>query len=190
MTQKIKTLIQNSISTKEKILENSQLIDQIENLAKISLKSLKNGGKIILAGNGGSFADAQHISAEFTSRYMFDRDSLPSICLGANSSSISAIGNDYGFDQVFARELFSIGNSRDIFIPISTSGNSKNIIEAVKVAKEKKIQTVALTGETGGELAKMVETIKVPSNITGRIQESHIMIGHIVCEIVESQYFK
>lgn len=185
----IKKEIQDSIAVKEKILNNNELIHKIEEVAEACLKSLRNGGKIILAGNGGSFADAQHISAEFTSRYMFDRDSLSSICLGANSSAMSAIGNDYGYDKVFSRELSSIGNQNDIFIAISTSGNSVNIIEAIRTANKKKIRTFVLTGEDGGNINQVCNCIKIPSNITGRIQESHIMIGHIICGIVEKEYF-
>lgn len=186
----IKKEIRESIIVKEKILKDEKLLKQIENIAKDCLISLKNNGKIILAGNGGSFADAQHISAEFTSRYMVDRDSLPSICLGTNNSAISAIGNDYGYDQVFSRELSSIGNTNDVFIAISTSGNSQNIIEAVKTANKKNIKACALTGETGGKMESLCECIKIPSIVTGRIQESHIMKGHIICSIVEENYFK
>ena len=186
----IKKEIQDSIEVKQKILNDNKLITQIENIANECLSSLKNGGKIILAGNGGSFADAQHISAEFTSRYMIDRDSLPSVCLGTNNSAISAIGNDYGYDKVFSRELSSIGNKNDIFIAISTSGNSQNLIEAIKIANKKEIKVFVLTGEIGGKMKDLCECINVPSVVTGRIQESHIMIGHIICRIVEEEYFK
>ena len=184
--ERIKKEIQNSINIKQKILLDNSLIAQIEGIASTCLNSLRSGGKIILAGNGGSFADAQHISAEFTSRYMFDRDSLASICLGTNNSAISAIGNDYGYDKVFSRELSSIGNKADIFIAISTSGNSKNIIEAIKIADQKEIKTFALTGETGGSINELCECVKIPSSETGRIQECHIMIGHIICGMVEN----
>ncbi|WP_294961214.1 SIS domain-containing protein [Sulfurimonas sp.] len=186
----IKKEIQDSIEVKHKILNDNNLIKQIENIANECLKSLINGGKIILAGNGGSFADAQHISAEFTSRYILDRDSLPSICLGTNNSAISAIANDYGYDKVFSRELSSIGNQDDIFIAITTSGNSKNIIEAIKVANQKKIKTFVLTGEAPVAVSDLCECVNVPSRVTGRIQESHILIGHIVCGIVERDFFK
>ncbi len=187
--KRINDIIQNSIDIKQKILNDDILIGLIKIIAQSCLTSLNSGGKIILAGNGGSFADAQHISAEFTSRYMFDRDSLASICLGTNNSAISAIGNDYGYSQVFARELSSIGNENDIFIAISTSGNSENIIEAIKVAKKKNIKTFALTGQSGGKMDELCECCKIPSAITGRIQECHIMIGHIISEIVEKEYF-
>jgi len=186
----IREEIQDSIEVKQKILKDDNLVSQIETIAQDCLKSLKNGGKIILAGNGGSFADAQHISAEFTSRYMLDRDSLASICLGTNNSAISAIGNDYGYEKVFSRELSSLGNKGDIFIAISTSGNSQNVIDAVVMAKQKEIETFVLTGQSGGKLSELCECVKVPSQVTGRIQESHILIGHIICSIVEQKYFK
>jgi len=182
--------IKDSIATKEKILNSPELLKLIEEIAHQCLSSLRRGGKIILAGNGGSFADAQHISAEFTSRYMFDRESLPSICLGTNGSAISAIGNDYGYDKVFSRELSSIANKEDVFIAISTSGNSKNLLEALDVANKKSIVSFVLTGETGGKMQEIATCFNVPSSVTGRIQESHIMIGHIICRIVEQEYFK
>jgi len=188
--ENIKKEILDSIDIKQKILKDNKLIHQIDNIATSCLKSLKDGGKIILAGNGGSFADAQHISAEFTSRYMIDRESLASVCLGTNASSISAIGNDYGFSEVFSRELSSIGNKNDVFIAISTSGNSENIIKAIKIAKKKEIKTFVLTGESGGKMNDLCQCINIPSNLTGRIQESHIMIGHIICKIVEENYFR
>lgn len=181
--------IQDSIAVKQKILKDKDLLSQIYMIAQTCKISLQNNGKIILAGNGGSFADAQHISAEFTSRYMLDRESLPSICLGTNNSAISAIGNDYGYDQVFSRELSSIGSKDDVFIAISTSGNSQNLIEAINISNKKKIKTFVFTGETGGKMDSLCECIKVPSNVTGRIQECHIMIGHIICGIVEREYF-
>ena len=188
--EKILNQIQNSIDTKKDLLEDKDLLKQINSLAQSSLQALKDGGKIILAGNGGSFADAQHLSAEFTSRFMFDRAPLASLALGTNNSAISAIGNDYGYEKIFSRELESIANSDDIFIPISTSGNSPNIIEAIKVANKKNVRVMALTGETGGKLKGLCECMCVPSTDTARIQECHIMIGHIVCGLVEENYFK
>lgn len=188
--EKILNQIQNSIDTKKDLLEDKDLLKQINSLAQSCLQALKNGGKIILAGNGGSFADAQHLSAEFTSRFMFDRAPLASLALGTNNSAISAIGNDYGYEKIFSRELESIANSDDIFIPISTSGNSSNIIEAIKVANIKNVRVMALTGGTGGKLKDLCECMCVPSADTARIQECHIMIGHIVCGLVEENYFK
>jgi D-sedoheptulose 7-phosphate isomerase len=186
---KIETIIRHSIEIKQKILVNKSLLNQIEQLADLCIQSLKVNGKIIFCGNGGSFADAQHLSAEFTSKFLFDRNPLASVVLGANNSAISAIGNDYGYDQVFAREIDCIGSENDIFIPISTSGNSLNILKAVERAKSKSIKISALTGESGGKLIEMCECIRVPSSDTARIQEAHILIGHIVCEIVENEMF-
>ena len=159
-------------------------------MANICLSALREGGKIIFAGNGGSFADAQHLSAEFTSRFLIDRAPLASLALGTNNSAISAIGNDYGYEQVFARELSGIAKLSDVFIPISTSGNSSSIISAAKVSKDLGIATIALTGASGGQLKLMCDSICIPSTDTARIQECHIMVGHILCELVEAQYFK
>ncbi len=182
--------IQASIAVKQAVLENQQIISQIEALANICLSALREGGKIIFAGNGGSFADAQHLSAEFTSRFLIDRAPLASLALGTNNSAISAIGNDYGYEQVFARELSGIAKLSDVFIPISTSGNSSSIISAAKVSKDLGIATIALTGASGGQLKLMCDSICIPSTDTARIQECHIMVGHILCELVEAQYFK
>ena len=188
--EEIKTQIQASISVKLNLLDHEKLLTQIAQLAKMCCSSLRNGGKIIFAGNGGSFADAQHLSAEFTSRFFFERAPLASLALGTNNSAISAIGNDYGFEQVFARELRGIAKPEDVFIPISTSGNSANILTAVSVAKDVGLITVALTGEAGGQLNSMCECICMPSNETARIQECHILVGHIVCGLVEKEYFQ
>jgi D-sedoheptulose 7-phosphate isomerase len=187
--QQITKQISESITVKQTIMRDDEMLIQIEKLANVCYKSMKLGGKIIFAGNGGSFADAQHLSAEFTSRFLFDRAPLPSIALATNSSAMSAISNDYGYQFVFARELEAIASSQDVFIPISTSGNSANIIEAILVAKDKDIPTVALVGGNGGRIKDMCECILIPSNDTARIQESHIMLGHIICGLVESRYF-
>ena len=147
------------------------------------------GGKIIFCGNGGSFADAQHLSAEFTSRFLFDRPALASVALGTNNSGITAMGNDYGYDKVFSRELEAIGSDKDLFIGITTSGNSQNILSAVNYANSNFITTYCLTGNNGGLLKDICECVCVPSNKTERIQESHIMIGHIICRMVEEECF-
>lgn len=190
MTKQIKDYINLSIDVKKKILEDDEIISDIKDLSSRCLESLNKGGKIIFAGNGGSFGDAQHISAEFTSKFLFDREPLASIALATNNSAITAIGNDFGYEQVFARELKAIGNLRDIFIPITTSGNSKNIIQAIKIANSMGIHTTCLTGNNGGKIRDLCNTIIVPSLATERIQECHILIGHILCAIVESEYFK
>lgn len=181
--------IQASIAVKQAVLADSALLQQVAQLAHACLTALRAGGKVIFAGNGGSFADAQHLSAEFTSRFMVDRAPLASLALGTNSSAISAISNDYGYEAVFARELQGIARPEDVFIPISTSGNSPNILEAVKMATELGVKTVAWTGESGGRLKLLCECICVPANETARIQECHIMVGHILCGLVEDEYF-
>jgi D-sedoheptulose 7-phosphate isomerase len=186
----IKEIITSSMDAKEDLLNSTECIEMISKLARFCLDALVEGGKIIFAGNGGSFGDSQHISAEFTSRFLFDRKPLASIALGTNSSSMSAIGNDYGYEYVFSRELEALGKSEDIFVPISTSGNSSNILEAINIANEKNIKTIGLTGSNQGKMNGMCECISVPSTDTGRIQECHILIGHIVCGLVENLYFK
>lgn len=185
----IREQIAASIAVKQALLADEKLIDQIEKLASDCVQCLKSGGKVIFAGNGGSFADAQHLSAEFVSRFMFDRAPLASLVLGANNSAISAIGNDYGYEQVFARELQGVAKPGDIFIPITTSGNSSNILVAVEQARKQGLATVAFTGEGGGKLAPLCDCLCVPSCETARIQECHIVIGHIVCGLVEKAYF-
>lgn len=186
----IREQIAASITVKQAILSDEDLLGQIEELAALCVRCLEGGGKVIFAGNGGSFADAQHLSAEFISRFMFDREPLASIVLGANNSAISAIGNDYGYEQVFARELVGLAKAGDVFIPISTSGNSLNILAAVEQAKQLGITTVALTGVEGGGLANLCNCLCIPSSETARIQECHIMVGHIICGIVEQRYFQ
>ena len=179
----------HSIEVKKKLIAQENTKTAIINLASSVLETLQNGNKIILCGNGGSFADAQHLAAEFVSRFMRDRAPLPAIALGTNSSNLSAIGNDYGYRFVFARELSVIAQKGDLFIPISTSGKSENILEAVKVANEQGIKCVALTGENESPLSNQATSIMVPSKITAHIQECHITIGHFVCKFVEEKYF-
>ena len=162
---------------------------QVLDLAEHCVTALKNGSKIIFAGNGGSFADSQHLAAELISRLQFDRAPLPAIALGTNSSSTTAIANDYGYEQIFARELSVLSEQGDVFIPISTSGNSRNILLSVKVAVERGLHTVGFTGDVGGDLAKVCTCIKIPSSRTERIQEGHILVGHVLCGLIEDQYF-
>jgi D-sedoheptulose 7-phosphate isomerase len=185
----IQNRIQESIDVKSLLLEDNNTTNLINTLAFECLNAIKLGNKIIFAGNGGSFGDAQHLSAEFVSRFLFDREPMASVVLGANSSSITAIGNDYGYDHVFSRELKAIGRDGDIVIAISTSGNSSNIISLVKSSLKRGYKTYALTGKSGGKLNNICECIKMPSSDTARIQECHILIGHIICEIVEHKYF-
>jgi len=186
----IKDQIKKSYETKQIIYENEELLNKIEEVSKLCVKLYKTNNKTILAGNGGSAADAQHIAAELVGRYGFDRPSLPSLALTTDTSSLTAIGNDYGYDKVFSRQLEGMGQSGDIFIGISTSGNSKNIINAFKSAKDKNITTIALVGKDGGEMAEVADiALIVPSKSTPRIQESHILIGHIICDIIEKEIF-
>jgi D-sedoheptulose 7-phosphate isomerase len=190
MKDLIRKEIEKSIEVKTSVLNDNKIIEQLSSLVNNCIQSLNSGGKIIFCGNGGSFADSQHLAAEFISRLRFDRAPLASIALGTNSSNMSAIGNDYGYDQVFKREILVLGNSNDIFIPISTSGNSGNVIDAIISANEKGIKIVAFTGGTGGKMANICECIIVPSSSTEKIQEVHIMLGHILCYLIEENLFK
>lgn len=185
----IRVEIAASIAAKQALLADEACLAQVEALVARTVASLRAGGKIIFAGNGGSFADAQHLSAEFSSRFRFDRAPLASLALGTNSSAMSAIGNDYGYDQVFARELTAIGRPEDVFIPISTSGRSPNVLAAARVARDLGIHTVGLSGAGPSAMTEVCECIQVPSQETARIQECHILIGHILCGLVEQSIF-
>ncbi len=191
MKNYIQDQIKASYETKQALYADANLLGIIEKVARACVQIYKDkSGKLLLAGNGGSAADAQHIAAELVGRYGFDRASLPAIALTTDTSNLTAIGNDYGYDAVFSRQLEGLGSKGDLFVGISTSGNSKNIIKAFEVAKEKGISTVALVGRDGGEMAKLADlSIIVPSPSTPRIQESHILIGHIICDIVEKELF-
>lgn len=160
--------------------------EPIENAATLLIKTFQNGGKVLLCGNGGSAADAQHIAAEFVVRYQLKRRALPAIALTTDSSILTAHANDFDFDSVFARQIEALGNAGDVLIAISTSGNSKNVVQAAQIARVKSMNVVALTGETGGTLSQFANhLIAVPSKITARIQETHILIGHYWCGVVE-----
>ena len=187
--ESVKKEIQASIDTKEKLLNNHALLKQVSTLAERCTAALRAGGKIIFCGNGGSFADAQHLSAEFTSRFLFDRPGLPSLALGTNSSAMTAIGNDYGYESVFAREIEAIATRADLLIAITTSGNSGNILKALEAARVNDVAAVVFTGAGRGKLNVDTETLNMPSTDTARIQECHILIGHIICGIVEENIF-
>ena len=190
MKNYIKNQIKKSYETKQALYANEALLDVIVEVAQKCVTLYKTDKKTILAGNGGSAADAQHIAAELVGRYGFDRPSIPSLALTTDTSNLTAIGNDYGYDQVFSRQLAGMGQEGDIFFGISTSGNSQNLINAFEVAKKKNITTVALVGKDGGKMAQMADlAIVVPSKSTPRIQESHILIGHIICDIIEKEIF-
>jgi len=190
MINYIKNQIQASIDTKQNILKDEALMQTIAQVGRECVDLYKKGKKTLLAGNGGSAADAQHIAAELVGRYGFDRPSIPSIALTTDTSNLTAIGNDYGYDKVFSRQMEGMGSEGDLFIGISTSGNSVNIVNAITAAKEKGVKTVALVGRDGGEMARIADyAIIVPSNDTPRIQESHILIGHMICDIIEKELF-
>lgn len=187
--QRIKSEIQASIDVKARLLGEDVLIQQVYDLAEKCTAALRVGGKIIFCGNGGSFADAQHLSAEFTSRFLFDRPGLASLTLGTNSSAMTAISNDYGYENVFAREIQAIATPADVLIAITTSGNSGNILKALKAAKVANVPAVVLTGAGRGMLEDDIETLNIPSTNTARIQECHILVGHIICGVVEASMF-
>jgi D-sedoheptulose 7-phosphate isomerase len=188
--EKIKTIIADSINVKNLILADEKLLQIVKDCVYILVSALKKGNKILLCGNGGSAADAQHLAAEFSGRFYLDRNALPAEALHCNTSYLTAVGNDYGFDVIYSRMIKGIGNKGDVLIGLSTSGNSKNIINAFDVAKEKKIITIAFTGASGGKLKNIADyLINIPSDDTPRIQESHIMLGHIICQLAEEQYF-
>ncbi len=190
MQQKIKNIIQASISTKERVLADKVLLQTIEDLSKAIVKAFKAGNKVLLCGNGGSAADAQHIAAEFSGRFYTDRDPLPSEALHCNTSYITAVANDYGYDVVYSRMVKGSGKPGDVLIGLSTSGNSVNIIKAIEQAKQIGMITACFTGETGGKMKGMADyLVNVPSTDTPRIQEAHIMLGHAICQIVEEQLF-
>ncbi|MBZ7942858.1 D-sedoheptulose 7-phosphate isomerase [Campylobacter molothri] len=186
----IKGHFKDSILTKEQILKDENLIKLIKNVSLEVIKAYKNGNKTLIAGNGGSAADAQHIAGEFVSRFYFDRPGIASIALTTDTSILTAIGNDYGYENIFSRQVEAQGVKGDVFIGISTSGNSKNILKALESCKKKEILSIGLTGESSGTMDTMCDyCIKVPSSCTPRIQESHIIIGHIICAIVEEELF-
>ena len=184
-----RTYLEESIRVKSDLLSDSEQINIICHVADHLVEVYKLGNKLLIAGNGGSAGDAQHIAAEFVSRFFFDRPGLPAIALTTDTSMLTAIGNDYGFENLFSRQVEAQGKRGDLFIGISTSGNSENVIKAMRVAKSLGIYTVALCGK-GGVLALEADSaIRVPSSSTPFIQECHISIGHIICAIVERRLF-
>ena len=182
--------IKSTIETKKKILESQDILETIEKISDEIVHSFRNKGKVLLCGNGGSAADAQHIAAEFSGKFYLNRKPLFAQALHTNSSFLTAVANDYSYEEVFARAVEAMGREGDVLLAISTSGNSPNVIRAVEKANALKVITIGLTGESGGKMAGLCKyLIKVPSVDTPRIQESHILIGHIICEIVEKKIF-
>ncbi len=190
MEEIIKNYIEQSIRTKEEILKSSLIVSNIQKSAEIIIETYKNGGKVFLAGNGGSAADSQHIATELVSKFFKERKPLNAMALTTNTSAITAIGNDYGYEYVFSRQLEAYSKKGDIFVAISTSGNSENIIEALKKAKDLGLKTIGFAGKNGGKMESFCDLIiKVPSTVTPTIQESHIMVGHLICAVVEKELF-
>lgn len=191
MQQKIRDIIHGSIETKRNVIEDPVLMNTIEESTAIIAKAFRNGNKVLFCGNGGSAADAQHLSAEFSGRFYSDRAPLPSEALHCNTSYMTAVANDYGYEFVYSRIIEGMGKEGDVLVALSTSGNSVNITNALQKAREIGMITVGFTGRTGGNMKELCNyLINVPSTDTPRIQESHIMIGHIICQLVEEELFK
>ncbi|MEO7530897.1 MAG: D-sedoheptulose 7-phosphate isomerase [Sediminibacterium sp.] len=190
MKAKIKSIISASIDVKTQVLADEVMQQSIENIINAITAAFQNGKKVLFCGNGGSAADAQHLAAEFSGRFYKNRRALPSEALHCNTSYLTAVANDYSYDVIYSRLVEGICEEGDVLVGLSTSGNSKNIVNAFVSAREKKVITVGFTGTNGGQMKEISDyLINVPSNDTPRIQESHIMIGHIICELVEAKIF-
>lgn len=190
MNPKIANIISASIDVKQQILADTAFLQTIEQVTEVVTKAFQNGKKVLFCGNGGSAADAQHLAAEFSGRFYKDRKALPSEALHCNSSYLTAVANDYSYDVIYSRLVEGICEEGDVLIGLSTSGNSKNILNAFEAAKAKKVITIGFTGASGGKMKDAGDyLLNVPSSDTPRIQESHIMVGHIICELVEAKIF-
>lgn len=189
MLQSIKDRIQESIDTKRKFLENEQEIKNVEAIAKLIVKCYQNGGKVLVAGNGGSASDSQHFVAELVGRFLKERRALPAIALTANSSNLTCISNDYSYDDVFSRQVEALGNPGDVFVGITTSGNSKNIAKAMELAKAQGLLTIGFLGKNGGVCKDLSDEYICPQGPTARVQEVHILVIHILCELIENNLF-
>lgn len=188
--ERVVELIKASIAVKQKLVQNAALVSMMAEVSRVIVDALQHGNKLLLCGNGGSAADAQHIAAEFVGRFAFDRPALPALALSVNTSCVTAIGNDYGFDLVFSRQLEALGRKGDVAIGISTSGNSPNVLCGMSTSRRLGLHTVAFTGHSGGKIQDVVDhCLCAPSNETPRIQECHILIGHIISELVEKTIF-
>lgn len=190
MNPKIANIISASIDVKQQILADTAFLQTIEQVTEVVTKAFQNGKKVLFCGNGGSAADAQHLAAEFSGRFYKDRKALPSEALHCNSSYLTAVANDYSYDVIYSRLVEGICEEGDVLIGLSTSGNSKNILNAFEAARTKKVITIGFTGASGGKMKDAGDyLLNVPSSDTPRIQESHIMVGHIICELVEAKIF-
>lgn len=187
---KIKDIIEASINVKQQILSDAELQQRINEAISVIVKAFNSGRKVLFCGNGGSAADAQHLAAEFSGRFYKDRKALPAEALHCNTSYLTAVANDYSYDSVYSRIVDGIATEGDVLVGLSTSGNSGNILKAFEVAKAKGVATIGLTGSTGGKMKAVSDVLlNMPSDDTPRIQESHIMIGHIICQLAEEQIF-
>ena len=188
--EKIKNIILSSISAKQLLLKDEHLLKTIAVTVDVIVNAFRDKKRVYFCGNGGSAADAQHLAAEFSGRFYKDRKALPAEALHCNTSYLTAVANDYSFDDIYSRLIDGIGERNDVLIGLSTSGNSINIIKALETARRKGMITIGFTGETGGNLKPLCDhLINIPSNVTPRIQENHIMVGHIICQLVEEKYF-
>jgi len=191
MQEKIKSIINKSISVKQAILSDSSLIERIEKSVATIVDAYNEDGKLLFCGNGGSAADAQHLAAEFSGRFYLDREPLYAEALHVNSSYLTAVANDYDYNEIYARMTKAMGRKGDVFVGLSTSGNSANVIRGIEEAKKAGMIVIGFTGESGGQMKELCDIlINIPSTDTPRIQESHITVGHIICELVEAQIFQ
>ena len=182
--------LKKSVELFQKLLNNKQTVDQVTVITDVMIDALQKGKKILFCGNGGSAADAQHLAAEFVSRFAFDRPALKAIALTVDTSALTAIANDYSYDYVFARQVEALANPGDVIVGISTSGRSKNVLAALKTAREKQAITIGFLGQEGRDIGQIVDhSLNIPSQETPKIQEGHITIGHIICALVERQLF-
>lgn len=187
MDKIIKERFEEHIAVANLVMQ-SEILAQVERISKVIKEALANGNKVLFCGNGGSAADSQHLAAEFVGRFQKERQGLPAIALTVDTSILTAVGNDYGFDKVFVRQVEALANKGDVLIGISTSGNSGNVVQAVELAKQKGVYCVGMTAEGGGKLLQLCdECIAVPAKVTARAQEMHILIGHIICELVDGE---
>lgn len=187
---RIKQAIQQSIALKEQILQDQTMLQHIEEVAEVCISAFKDGNQVLFCGNGGSAADAQHLAAEFSGRYYFDRPPLNAEALHVNTSYLTAVANDYSYNEIYSRLVKGKGKEGDVLIGLTTSGNSENVVRALKTAQDLKMKTIAFTGSTGGKAKEVTDFLfNVPSDDTPRVQEAHILIGHIICELVEEKLF-
>jgi len=189
---RVQRSIASSIEAKQQLLQDPSLISIVGRVSEACIRALRGGNKLLLFGNGGSAADTQHIATEIVGRFAFERPALPALALSVDTSALTAVSNDYGFDHAFSRQVEALGREGDVALGFSTSGNSPNVLRAISSAKKMKLHTVAFTGRSGGRLRispDVDDCVSVPSDVTARIQECHLLIGHIICELVEEELF-